>query len=276
MINRKFLNNSTGDVVEVMGLDDGIADLSDGNRILATRLTDANLYTEYIDPNTFFESRKYDELIDGVKNIQDLSRATNSDSYIEVRPVRDYEDDGVYRPEVNEEDMIQRAIDNQKRLQDSVGRQQELIEKQLNGEVMPKERKRDTLQQNENVYNNDVSHEPREPVQRIEVDNSMTQMFKSIKRSQDIKFDLVINEKVPRKDFMEMWEESYEQSIIEYFADEFVYKLTSNPIHLKQIIIDALTEYVYGKDKGKVQPEINTEESTPAPKRRSRKKPIEQ
>ena len=54
-------------------------------------------------------------------------------------------------------------------------------------------------------------------------------MFKNVKRNTEFKINLKVDGKIPRLDFIEMMEDSYEISIIEYLADEFTDNILRNP-----------------------------------------------
>ena len=89
----------------------------------------------------------------------------------------------------------------------------------------------------------------------VVVDDPILTMFKGVKRSVNFETKISINELIPRLDFIEMMEDSYNKSIVEYLADEFTNKLLSDPDKIKQMIIDDITA-MYKKDNGEVKEEV--------------------
>jgi hypothetical protein len=73
-------------------------------------------------------------------------------------------------------------------------------------------------------------------------------MFRNVKRTIDFKLDLKIENKIPRLDFIEMMEDSYTTSIIDFLSEEFAEELLKNPNGLKKMISDKIRELVYGKN----------------------------
>jgi hypothetical protein len=70
------------------------------------------------------------------------------------------------------------------------------------------------------------------------------EMFKKVKKNTDFKFVIEIEEKIPKLPFIEMMEESYEVSIIDYLADDFVKSLLSDPSVLKTKIADEIRRLI--------------------------------
>lgn len=81
------------------------------------------------------------------------------------------------------------------------------------------------------------------------VEDPIIRMFKGVKRSLDFNVSIDIDNKIPRVDFIEMMEDSYETSIIDFLADEFTNNIVSNPQMIKEMIKDKINEVVYGKQK---------------------------
>jgi len=67
---------------------------------------------------------------------------------------------------------------------------------------------------------------------------------------------LDISEKIPRLDFLEMMEDSYEVSIIDYLASEFTKKLLTDPTLLKDKIANEIRSLIENKDKLKKNPKV--------------------
>jgi hypothetical protein len=100
-------------------------------------------------------------------------------------------------------------------------------------------------------------------------------MFKKTKRNTDFKISILLEKKIPRLDTIEMLEDSYETSIIEYLAEEFTQQLLSNPNIIKQKIMDELQDMLDNNSgrpkKVKKEEEITTENLLPEKKQRKNK-----
>jgi hypothetical protein len=79
-------------------------------------------------------------------------------------------------------------------------------------------------------------------------------MFRGVKRSVEFSLDLKLENKIPRLDFIEMMEDSYEKSIIDFLAEEFTNELLKDPKSLKERIKSKITEMVYSKNMVKKAP----------------------
>jgi hypothetical protein len=74
-------------------------------------------------------------------------------------------------------------------------------------------------------------------------------MFKKTKRNTEFKMTIDLEKKIPRLDTIEMLEDSYETSIIEYLAQEFTSEILSNPNIIKDKIIEELKSMLEGNSK---------------------------
>jgi hypothetical protein len=95
----------------------------------------------------------------------------------------------------------------------------------------------------------EFSREYVQPVQRVEVEDPIIKMFKGVKRIVEFNINLDIKNKIPRLDFIEMMEDSYETSIIDFLADEFTNEILKNPATIKDMIKSKINTLVYGEDK---------------------------
>jgi hypothetical protein len=73
-------------------------------------------------------------------------------------------------------------------------------------------------------------------------------MFKNVKRIKDFSISLEIKNRIPRPDFIEMMEDSYNTSIIDFLASEFTQNILSNPQMIEDMIRQKIKEVVYGAD----------------------------
>jgi hypothetical protein len=123
-----------------------------------------------------------------------------------------------------------------------------------------------------------VNNQPQELVYKQvivpPVVDPIVQMFRNVKRNTKFSIQLTIEEKIPRVDFIEMMEDSYNQSIIDYLAKEFTDNLLKNPDVIRDMIKDKINSMVY--PDGKVVDEnIYVEPSKVKPIKKNRVKKTE-
>jgi hypothetical protein len=121
-----------------------------------------------------------------------------------------------------------------------------------------------------------VNNQPQELVYKQvilpPVVDPIVQMFQNVKRNTKFSIQLTIEEKIPRVDFIEMMEDSYNQSIIDYLAKEFTDNLLKNPDVIRNMIKDKINSMVYPDGKvDEVTENIYVEPSKPIKKARVKK-----
>jgi hypothetical protein len=288
--NRSFRDNRTGEVVKVIDAFENIAILENKTKIDARRLLDPNMFTEEIDPSKFLDTRPaYNNIFEEIKKLP-----TNSipDDNGEIKPV--VQMDNRYVPPVEDDSaVIYTTVDDEKEelarkygvdlsARDAVSRQNETFARIL-GE--------DTPEAAEIPSPMPARRFEEEPVQRIDIDREersvkvsdgrpeidpVVTMFKGIKRSVDFTLDLKLENKIPKIEFIELMEDSYERSLIDYLAEEFTNELLKNPAALRQSIANKIREMVYEKPKAaaKRPPKPNTANRSAAAKKPAAKKPV--
>jgi hypothetical protein len=279
--NKVFKDNRTGEVVKVIDSFENIAILENKTKIDARRLMDPNFFTEQVDPTAFFNNQNaYNSLFEKIKTIPSENIPDDNG---EIRP--NLGTDNSYRPiedesaviyggsiEDEREELARKygvSMDNNQ----SIAKQNEAFARIL--EDSPEVNELPTTPVARPV--DDI--EP--PIQRVEIDRdngtitvngteNTTQtkaskedpiytMFRGVKRSVEFSLDLKLENKIPRLDFIEMMEDSYEKSIIDFLADEFMRELLKDPKSLKESIKAKIKDMVYGKPKRVVK--------KPAPKK---------
>lgn len=114
-----------------------------------------------------------------------------------------------------------------------------------------------------------LTHDFHEKIQRIEVKrpqeeetdihknekefvenifDPIIKMFQGVKRNLNLDFNIEISEKIPRLDFIEMMEDSYETSIIDFLSNEFAEKLLKDPEIIKSLIKEKIMKMVYASE----------------------------
>lgn len=286
---RYFKNNLTGEVVKVLDSFEDIAILEDKSRVDARHLVNPGLFTEVssqpiqtfnesifnpieveeVKPENFFSNQSaYNSLAEKIKNIpQDLIKDDPNAGQAFVR-IEDPDGnpttaafDNAVRVPTNESAVIQVNPEDERAAlaakygvvnpNESINKQNEAFAKIL-GEDDTEEVQ--VIQVNRDEVpglNNEVGKQNwnNQQVQQPVVEDPIIRMFKGVKRSLDFNVSIDIDNKIPRVDFIEMMEDSYETSIIDFLADEFTNNIISNPQMIKEMIKSKINEVVYGKKK---------------------------
>ena len=97
----------------------------------------------------------------------------------------------------------------------------------------------------------------KQPIQPTHVNNQVNNvyqpespelsLFKKLKRSNKVSFDIKIDEMIPTFDFIRMMNENFETSIIDYVSTQAIEKLLKDPTLLRKQIKQQLEIMVYGK-----------------------------
>lgn len=227
---------------------------------------------EEVKPENFFSNQvAYNSLADKIKNIpQHLIKDDPNAGQAFVRiedpegnPTTTAFDNAVSVP-TNESAVIQVNPEDERAAlaakygvvnpAESINKQNEAFSKLL-GEDTPPDEEIQVIQVNRDevvtTLNDEVgkqnwNNEQIKVVQQV-VEDPIIRMFKGVKRSLDFNVSIDIDNKIPRVDFIEMMEDSYETSIIDFLADEFTNNIVSNPQMIKEMIKAKINEVVYGK-----------------------------
>lgn len=294
---RKFKNNLTGEVVEVLDSFEDIAVLENMTRVSVKQLTNTSLFTEVastsvpnsprlnedvIDPTTFFSSQNaYNALAEKIKNIP-TDKLPQDDPINEVVSVSADRDFGPVSNEsavvmVSEEDekaalaakygIVNPPVESLQRQNDAFARilgeesqnelpqvpqyQQPVQEEPVTRVEVNRDEAPAFNEDAKQNWNNDQFKVP-QPV----VEDPIIRMFKGVKRNVDFNISLDIINKIPRLDFIEMMEDSYETSIIDFLADEFTNNLLDNPKVIRDMIKNKIYTMVYGEAVKEVNSQI--------------------
>jgi hypothetical protein len=93
-----------------------------------------------------------------------------------------------------------------------------------------------------------TQQQPSQIIQQIKEEKKMDpilEMFKNVKRNTSFKIDFTVENKIPRVDFIEMMEDSYNTSIIDFLAQEFTDEILRNPSIITEKIKKKLMDLVY-------------------------------
>jgi hypothetical protein len=253
--NKKFTDLISGRVVEVTDQFEDIVILDNKSKIKLNKLLDNNLYDEYIDPRNFFRNEglvsAFTEKIrqiptENIKNEQERFDPKNPPvlkNYGDpMRPSFDEPAVLPYDPEAEKRELLAKAKNMLKRGVEGVNRQAEsfkniLEENEYENNIITRE-----LSEEEEVVPYSYS-EPKPIIKEISMTNQVdpiVQMFRNAKRNTDFKISFSIDNKIPRLDFIEMMEDSYNTSIIDFLAEEFTNELLLRPEMIKNKIKDQI------------------------------------
>jgi hypothetical protein len=277
--NKKFTDLINGRVVEVTDQFEDIVILDNKTKIKVNKLLDHNLYDEYIDPRNFFRNEglvnAFTEKIrqiptESIKNEQERFDPKNPPvlkNYGDpMRPSFDEPAVLPYDPEEEKRELIAKAQNMFKRGDNAVQKQMESLKSIIEEDVDNNSDFRDI--EEKIIETPQVSSRPIEPQIRNEnyMNNNsaidpIIQMFRNAKRNTDFKINFTISNKIPRVDFIEMMEDSYNTSIIDFLAEEFTNELLLNPEVIKNKIKDQISSMVY-KSTQKTEPTGDSTKTT--------------
>jgi hypothetical protein len=238
-------------------------------------------YIDKVDPNQFFNQRNplYEQL-NSIPNevLNNLPFEPESNYGADFRPATNnsavIQDD----PEL-EKEMIARkyahlGVNKNEAIQKQKSSFGDLLEEDNTPVVQPYRQPIQPVQQPINTQPVNYIEENRatttqiEPVMEAKQNpynqtyiDPLISMFRKTKRNTEFKMTIDLEKKIPRLDTIEMLEDSYETSIIEYLAQEFTNEILSNPNLIRDKIIEELKSMLEGNEK-KPSKEIRKEEKT--------------
>lgn len=254
--NKKFYELSTGKIITVVDQFEDVAVLEGKQRININKLLDNSFFEEHIDPQSFFNGNSLQTLAEKIKSIPNdvLSNLKEDDGPI-VMP---------YDPEEEKQLLLEKA--KSMAFNNSFESQMEKFKDLIDEDAfirapqsIPTEPVIRIDANRPEIQLPQVSEEKPELPRIVEIpqvqstqvipEDPMTKMFRNIKRKNDFKFTLTIENKIPRPDFIEMMEDSYEVSLIDFLADEFTNQLLENPDFIKEKIKQEISDIVFKKEK---------------------------
>jgi len=289
--NKKFTDVVSNKILTVNEQIENIAVLDNGQRIDVNRLLNPMYFDEYIDPNAFFNTNTFNIFAEKIKSIPNevLEKLPENDSAIIANYDVEEEKRMVAKKYNLQQNDRQGQISAKRQLEllkNIVGEEEysnDELTKMINPNPIPQQNItynappqdetiiRINVEDSEEVKQEIVTTPPEKirrevkqeviqeskPILKDEVkEDPITTIFKNVKKNTDFSFSLDISEKIPRLDFLEMMEDSYEVSIIDYLASEFTKKLLTDPTLLKDKIANEIRSLIENKDKLKKNPKI--------------------
>lgn len=257
--NKTFKNNITGELVKVIDSFENIAILENKQKADVSQLLNPELYTEQIDPTNFFNNQgAYNNLAEKIKSIpaDKIRDDVGGEVMINVDGNNSF---GGAKPAMNESAIIMTTEEDERAElarkygvttpQNDVDKQNQAFAKLLGEE----EEVVQTVQVNRDEPR--VEQRITQPTQKVE--DPIITMFKNVKRIKEFSISLEIKNKIPRPDFIEMMEDSYNTSIIDFLAAEFTDNILKNPHLIEDMIKQKIKEVVYGVES--VVKEVNSQ-----------------
>ena len=276
LANKAFRDNKTGEIVKVIDSFENIAILENKTKIDARRLMDQNLYTEQIDPSNFFNNQgAYNSLFEKIKTLPTDNLPFDEGQTNVGQPV--VRTDSSYQQPVDDSAIVYSSVDDEKAElarkygasidnTQSLAKQNEAFTRILGDEAideLPPVPSRPTQPQEEvqrveinrddtgevtgSIIVNGQENIAYEKQYSVPVEDPVYTMFKGIKRSVEFSLDLNLENKIPKLEFIEMMEDSYEKSIIDFLANDITQSILSNPDYLRVKIKEKINEMVYNK-----------------------------
>jgi hypothetical protein len=248
--NKTFKNNITGELVKVIDSFENIAILENKQKADVSQLLNPELYTEQIDPANFFNNQgAYNNLAEKIKSIPADKIRDDEGGEVMIN-VDGNSSFGGAKPAMNESAIIMTTEEDERAElarkygvttpQNDVDKQNQAFSKLLGEEEVQ------TVEVNRNAPR--VEQKVSQPTQKVE--DPIITMFKNVKRIKEFSISLEIKNKIPRPDFIEMMEDSYNTSIIDFLAAEFTDNILKNPHLIEDMIKQKIKEVVYGVEVG--------------------------
>jgi hypothetical protein len=248
MKDRKFKDLSNNKVVQVTDQFEDIIILDGKTKVKMNQLMDKRYFEDYIDPQSFFKNESFvnvfaEEIkkipLDDWKNrvpAEEMGFDPNSG----LRPAIEESAVLPYDPEVEKQELLEKA----KRMYG----QQPVIENKsewIKNILLEDDESEQIQYQSAPPI---TQQQPTQIIQQIKEEKKMDpilEMFKNVKRNTSFKIDFTVENKIPRVDFIEMMEDSYNTSIIDFLAQEFTDEILRNPSIITEKIKKKLMDLVY-------------------------------
>jgi hypothetical protein len=244
MIGKQFQSLKTQEVVKIDQMFENIAILDNGDRVSVQRLLDKNYFEEFIDPKAFLSQSAVDIIASKIKSIPDevLNKLPDErESEVRISGV-----DG-FGNVSSESAVILSDPEEEKRL---------LLQKYANipSRPMSPPTPNRSLQ---DLLDDEPFEAPRIKTPRqIPVQENVPEppkespqmlMFKGVKRTHPIIFNVKLDTHIPRLDFIDMMEDSYEYSIIDWLSEEITGQIFQDRERIKSEIKDQINNALRSK-----------------------------
>jgi hypothetical protein len=252
MLRKKFKDLTSNRIVEVTDQFEDIVILDNKSKIKMNQLLDKRMFEEYLDPNSFFRN---ESLLNSFT--QQIKQLPLDDWKNRIPEESDFRGDGLspttqesavlpYDPEVEKQELLRKA-----QLMYQNNTPQNLVKKQMDAmkDILVEDDDEEIYQAPPNTTQQNFKHRADNVIQEeTKTDTKMDpilEMFKNVKRNTNFRIDFTVENKIPRIDFIEMMEDSYNTSIIDFLAQEFTDEILRDPTLIKDKIKNKLMDLVY-------------------------------
>ena len=287
-LNKTYKNRITGDTFTIIDVYQNVAITSNKEKINTVLLNNDKLFIpvngfmnesisrnplkeDVIEPSKFFDNQgTYNVFAEKIKSLplDNIPYDNSMSSKIENNNNFQNNESAIIMSDPEDEIAELKRKYGASSVDSSVKRQIDTFDRILNPVKENTEEVNNVVQNIEvsKEMSSEVKREDVEPlVQRIEIQDPIISMFRNVKRNLEFKINLKIDGKIPRLDFIEMMEDSYDVSMIEYLAEEFTNNLLIDPSFIRNKIIDEIKSMIDKKNgvtKAEVRkiPEVKKEE----------------
>lgn len=264
LIGKKYIKVNENKEYSVIGTEGAFYILNDKSKVSAQRLLDTESFTEVLDVKNFFEASN-NAITSAFSNTK-VPQTEYNDNVIRVEAKRtDLGDDDKFYANSNDSALISHEeIDpeEEKRLLiekykikphtthnviSQVEQQNELMQKLINGDdIQP------SMVKNEFMVDEfkQVGSKPSVQIPSPVID-PIIDLLNKTKRVNNLKLKIEIEELLPKNEFIQMLEESYDKSIIDYLTDEIYNKMIKDSDSIKEQIKNQITAAVNKKSTKK-------------------------
>jgi len=254
MKNKKFRDIINNKVVQVTDQFEDIVILDGKSKIKINQLMNEKIFEEVIDPKSFLVNESFmNSFADKLRSIpldDWKNRIPAEEMGFDNPELKPTENITLYPldPEVEKELILKKysdnssvnnLIENQKNIFDQILKDEEPIPMNYVEEIKPVNQS-----VNQNIQQSTNQFIQKEIKQEVKMD-PILEMFKNVKRNTNFRIEFAVENKIPRIDFIEMMEDSYNTSIIDFLAQEFTDQILRDPTIIKERIKQKLIDLVY-------------------------------
>lgn len=263
-IGKKYKKISENKEYTVTGVEGSFFILNDGVKVSAERLADKTTFTE-VNPASDFFSLANNAILGAFNTFKpNQNQSYESENVVRVEAKRDdLNDDSMFYSNANESAYLGEAefdpeVEKRKLLQKynvqsnpvaEAAKQNEMMKNLLDGVDVTEIKNEFLLNElKDKKIHIDAKQQPQ---QQTIVEDPIISLLKKTKRVNKFKAKIEIEELLPKNEFIQMIEESYDNSAIDYLVDEMYNKILNDKSHIKDMIKQQMTLFVNKKHKKK-------------------------
>lgn len=252
MINKTFINKTSGEKVQIIKEDNNFYTLDDGVKIKKDTFNNRYEISDKIDPSTFLKSESaIKNLADDLKKIDTSNIGERDDkTRIKYKPGITISDNSIQNAP-NQNEGIKISESQKQKMIDEYNMKQELGESSKKPEFTTDENNQTYIEYNMPELDGGKPINKQQPLkspfQQTQID-PLQMMFNMFKNNYDVNIKLELNEKIANPQFIQMVMENVDGDAIDYYSKIILEKLLKEPLKLKKEIYNQLKIEVYGKD----------------------------